>query len=120
MSCCGGGAKQQQPASDTHLDFPNANSSSTPLPDKPQTPSPYHAVLKILVLGDSGKARQKTVCFVNLFPKGVGKTCLILRYSEDQFQENFLSTIGIDLKAKVLDLDEKKIKLQIWYCELLH
>ena len=40
--------------------------------------------LKFLVVGDSG----------------VGKTGLLLRYCEDTFQHDYLSTIGVDFKIK--------------------
>ena len=45
---------------------------------------------------------------------GVGKTCLLLRYTDDLFPENSLATIGIDLKKKNIKLKNKLIKLIIW------
>jgi len=45
---------------------------------------------------------------------GVGKTNILLRFCEDKFTPNHLSTIGIDFKIKTLDVDGKKIKMQIW------
>ena len=54
---------------------------------------------KILLLGDSS----------------VGKTCFLLRYSENTFQEIHMSTIGLDYKLKNVQLDDGKIvKIQIW------
>jgi small GTP-binding protein len=53
---------------------------------------------KILTIGESG----------------VGKTCILLRYSDDKFMKNHLTTIGIDYKAKVINLSGKSIKLKIW------
>jgi len=58
----------------------------------------YDFLIKLLLIGDSG----------------VGKSCLLLRFSEDQFTPSFITTIGIDFKIKTIDLDGKKIKLQIW------
>jgi Ras-related protein Rab-8A len=46
--------------------------------------------------------------------QGVGKSCLLLRFSEDQFTPSFITTIGIDFKIRTIDMDGKKIKLQIW------
>ena len=54
--------------------------------------------IKLLTLGDSG----------------VGKTCLLLRYVNDMYSPSFMSTIGIDFKAKYVEHDGKRIKLQIW------
>ncbi|CAD6185426.1 unnamed protein product [Caenorhabditis auriculariae] len=44
-----------------------------------------------------------------------GKTCLLVRYKDGAFlNNNFISTIGIDYRNKVIELDDKKINLQIW------
>lgn len=45
---------------------------------------------------------------------GVGKTCLLLRYADDEFSPRFITTIGIDFKLKMVRVDEAMIKLQIW------
>ena len=45
---------------------------------------------------------------------GVGKTCLLLRFTDDSFTANHLTTIGIDFKIKIINLNGKLIKLQIW------
>lgn len=57
-----------------------------------------NGVYKLLVLGDSK----------------VGKSCLILRYTEDQFPEDFLTTIGVDFKVKNINIENQDYKLQIW------
>ena len=54
---------------------------------------------KILLLGDSS----------------VGKTCFLMRYADNTFQEIHMSTIGLDYKLKNVQLDDGKIvKIQIW------
>ncbi|CAB1116781.1 unnamed protein product [Ectocarpus sp. CCAP 1310/34] len=58
----------------------------------------YDHLVKLLIIGDSG----------------VGKSCLLLRYSDDQFSGSYISTIGIDFKIKTVFLMGKKAKLQIW------
>ncbi|CAD8164511.1 unnamed protein product [Paramecium pentaurelia] len=55
-------------------------------------------LIKILLIGDSG----------------VGKTNVLLRFCENNFQPTYLSTIGIDFKIKSIDVEGKKIKMQIW------
>ena len=56
-------------------------------------------IYKILLLGDWS----------------VGKTCFLMRYTENTFTEIHLSTIGIDYKLKNLTLDNGDvIKVQIW------
>lgn len=58
----------------------------------------YDYLFKLLLIGDSG----------------VGKTCVLFRFAEDQYNATFISTIGIDFKIRTIELDGKKIKLQIW------
>ncbi|KHN76400.1 Ras-related protein Rab-8B [Toxocara canis] len=55
-------------------------------------------MFKLLLIGDSG----------------VGKTCVLFRFSDDSFNSSFISTIGIDFKIRTIEVDGKKIKLQIW------
>ena len=41
-------------------------------------------------------------------------SCLLLRYANDSFSPTFITTIGIDFKIKNVEVDGKRIKLQIW------
>jgi len=45
---------------------------------------------------------------------GVGKSSLLLRFVDNVFSDNLLSTIGVDFKFKTLDIKNKKVKMQIW------
>lgn len=38
----------------------------------------------------------------------------MLRFSEDSFTPSFITTIGIDFKIRTIELDGKRVKLQIW------
>ena len=44
----------------------------------------------------------------------VGKTCILLRYSEDSFTENYDVTIGLNYRIKTLEIDNTTVKMQIW------
>lgn len=55
--------------------------------------------MKLILIGDS--------C--------VGKSSLLFRYSDDTFTTSYTATIASDFKAKTIELDGKRIKLQIWY-----
>lgn len=59
----------------------------------------FESSYKIMLIGDSG----------------VGKTCLLVRFKDDTFLTcNFIATVGIDFKNKIVTIDNKKCKLQIW------
>lgn len=44
----------------------------------------------------------------------VGKSCLLLRFADDQFNENYMTTIGVDFRFKTVKSGNKNVKLQIW------
>jgi Ras-related protein Rab-8A len=73
--------------------------------------------IKLLMIGDSGKVTIVLSIyfwyFTEEFYVGVGKTCLLLRYANDSFSPTFITTIGIDFKIKNIQLDGKRIKLQV-------
>mgnify|MGYP001304311310 CR=1 FL=1 len=43
-----------------------------------------------------------------------GKSCILQRYLDNNFSDNYTSTLGIDFKNKSLEAYGKKVKLQIW------
>ena len=45
---------------------------------------------------------------------GVGKTSLLLSYTDQLYETTYLPTIGVDYKQKVITLSGKPCKLQIW------
>jgi len=45
----------------------------------------------------------------------VGKTNLLTQYVDEKFTENNISTVGIEFKNKIVELEDgKKFRLQIW------
>lgn len=45
---------------------------------------------------------------------GTGKSCLLIRFAEDIFSENYISTIGVDFKIKTISIHDKTVKMQVW------
>lgn len=58
----------------------------------------YDYLFKLILIGDSG----------------IGKSCLLRRYTDNNYEENYVSTIGVDFKIKTEEIDGKTVKLQIW------
>jgi small GTP-binding protein len=54
--------------------------------------------LKIVVVGDSG----------------VGKTCLLIRFVRDLFDEESQPTLGVEFLTKIVQTERHRIQLQLW------
>ena len=75
-----------------------SNSFSSITKEKSYLSKHYDDLFKLVIIGDSG----------------VGKSCILLRFADDTFTENYYSTIGVDFRFKCVDIAERKCKLQIW------
>ena len=58
----------------------------------------YDYIFKLLIIGDTR----------------TGKSCLLRRFVQDEYSENYVATIGIDFMIKNVTLAGKSVKLQIW------
>ena len=58
----------------------------------------YDHIFKILLIGDAG----------------VGKSSILLRFTDDAFEEHLASTIGVDFKVKTVTIGGSTVKLTIW------
>ena len=45
---------------------------------------------------------------------GVGKSCLLLQFTDKRFQPVHDLTIGVEFGARMINIEGKQIKLQIW------
>ena len=57
-----------------------------------------HIKLKLLIIGDSA----------------VGKTSMLLKYTDNFFPESHLATIGVEFKTKDIQYNGYNINLQVW------
>ena len=58
----------------------------------------YDYIFKIVLVGDT--------C--------VGKSCILVRFSDDIFVDNYVTTIGVDFRFKTMIVKNKVAKIQIW------
>merc|ERR1711967_65118 len=58
----------------------------------------YSYLFKYIIIGDTG----------------VGKSCLLLQFTDKRFQQVHDLTIGVEFGARMITIDKKQIKLQIW------
>lgn len=58
----------------------------------------YSFLFKFIIIGDSG----------------VGKSCLLLQFTDKRYREKHEVTIGVEFGAKMLNINKNNIKLQIW------
>lgn len=58
----------------------------------------YAYLFKYIIIGDTG----------------VGKSCLLLQFTDKRFRQDHDLTIGVEFGARVVTIDGKDIKLQIW------
>lgn len=68
-----------------------------------QTPGPEHDdsfdfLFKIILIGDSN----------------VGKTCVVQNFKSGIFSEKQQNTIGVDFTVRTVDIEGKKVKMQVW------
>jgi hypothetical protein len=54
------------------------------------------------------------LCFCSHRAAGVGKSCLLLQFTDKRFQPVHDLTIGVEFGARMVNIDGKQIKLQIW------
>jgi len=58
----------------------------------------YDYLVKLIIIGDSG----------------VGKSSILYRFVDNDYNDSYISTIGVDFKIKTLEINGKIFKLQIW------
>lgn len=58
----------------------------------------YSYLFKYIIIGDTG----------------VGKSCLLLQFTDKRFQPVHDLTIGVEFGARMINIENKQVKLQIW------
>jgi Ras-related protein Rab-8A len=58
----------------------------------------FDVYIRLLMLGDSG----------------VGKSSLLIRFSDNKFESSLMGTAGVDFKTKYITIGNSKVKLEVW------
>uniref|UniRef100_A0AC35U5V8 Rab family GTPase n=1 Tax=Rhabditophanes sp. KR3021 TaxID=114890 RepID=A0AC35U5V8_9BILA len=58
----------------------------------------YDYLFKIVVVGDHN----------------CGKSCILLRFAENKFRNDHISTLGVDFKLKTIKLGKDTVRLELW------
>jgi len=64
----------------------------------PQRSLPYKFLFKYIIVGDTA----------------VGKSCLLLQFTDKRFQPQHDLTIGVEFGSRTINIDSNQVKLQIW------
>lgn len=87
--------------------------------DCKQSLGPWTCALLACVCADPPSQHppaRRALCHVVLvcLAAGVGKSCLLLQFTDKRFQPVHDLTIGVEFGARMINIDGKQIKLQIW------
>merc|ERR1712137_671439 len=79
----------------------------------------YAYLFKYIIIGDTGSYFIGFFIYCGVsqvdFGKiGVGKSCLLLQFTDKRFQPVHDLTIGVEFGARMISIEDKQIKLQIW------
>ena len=59
------------------------------------------------------KEKRLQLKFLILGEGMIGKSCLLVRYIDNKYKDNYLTTIGIDTRIKKLEINNKSIHVKI-------
>ena len=71
----------------------------------------YSYLFKYIIIGDTGMYSMYVLLLIFL---GVGKSCLLLQFTDKRFQPVHDLTIGVEFGARMINIGDKQVKLQIW------
>lgn len=90
----------------------------------------YAYLFKYIIIGDTGVGTMSTphAPYLLLFPAPfrltltdcvprfplAGKSCLLLQFTDKRFQPVHDLTIGVEFGARMVNIQNRQIKLQIW------
>jgi Ras-related protein Rab-2A len=69
----------------------------------------YAYLFKYIIIGDTGKYPISFTSFVSSL--GVGKSCLLLQFTDQRFRQQHDLTIGVEFGSRTVKIAEKNIKL---------
>jgi len=52
--------------------------------------------------------------FIVVGPSGVGKSAILLQFTDHEFNDQHEITLGVEFGVRLLEIDDTKVKIQIW------
>lgn len=63
---------------------------------------------------EQSKKQDQQIKLLLLGDQAVGKSSLMIRYTDDEFSLNIMGTAGLDLKRKTIELNNETVKVMIY------
>lgn len=79
-----------------------------------QNQTPLSPLAQNLTTSTSSTAFDYLFKIVLVGDTGVGKSCLLMRFADEGFNDRMTSTIGVDFRIRTMQVGGKHTKLQIW------
>jgi GTPase SAR1 family protein len=65
-------------------------------------------------MDQTGKSDSLLLKYIIIGPSGVGKSSLLLQYTDSEFSQSHCATVGVEFGIRQLTMEGKSVKVQIW------
>ncbi|KAJ1367138.1 hypothetical protein KIN20_027992 [Parelaphostrongylus tenuis] len=76
--------------------------------------SPIQLMIGLTLYVDGSVDTRSSIDIVVVGDHNCGKSCILLRFAENTFRADHVSTLGVDFKLKTIKLGRDKIRLELW------
>lgn len=89
---------QQTASYPSSASIPRSQAPSAGLPTPQASDVPYSCLFKFIIIGD----------------EAVGKTCLLLQFTDKRYRTTHQVTVGVEFGSRVIQIGGQQVKLQCW------
>lgn len=102
-----------QPSRDDHSNWPTFSGGSNE--NRPSNPSPFMTTTPGQELGGANNGQYSYLYkFIIIGDEAVGKTCLLLQFTDKRYRANHQVTVGVEFGSRTIDIQGRAVKLQCW------